>query len=28
MFVIPYDVQAEIDCGNQSLSIIENAVVE
>jgi len=28
MFVIPYGVQAEIDCDHQRFSIIENAVIE
>jgi muramoyltetrapeptide carboxypeptidase LdcA involved in peptidoglycan recycling len=28
MFVIPYGLQAEIDCDNQRFSIVENAVVE
>ena len=28
MFVVPYGVQAEIDCDHQRFSITENAVVE
>ncbi len=28
MFVIPYGVQAEIDCDNQRFSIVENAVID
>jgi len=28
MFVIPYGLQAEIDCDNQRFSIVENAVIE
>ena len=28
MFVIPYGLQAEIDCDNQRFSILENAVIE
>jgi len=28
MFVLPYGMQAEIDCENQRFSILENAVQE
>ena len=28
MFVLPYGVQAEIDCGAQQFTFLENAVVD
>lgn len=28
MFVLPYGVLAQVDCGNREFSILENAVVD
>jgi muramoyltetrapeptide carboxypeptidase LdcA involved in peptidoglycan recycling len=28
MFILPYGLQAEIDCDNQQFSIVENAVTD
>jgi hypothetical protein len=28
MFVLPYGLQAEIDCNDQRFSIVENAVLD